>query len=205
MTGRGRGRPRLVDESGGNRAAIVASARELFSDHGFDRTTMRAIGKRAGVDPALIHHYFGTKDALLVEALRPEIDVEAVFAGVDAVHSPGIEFVRRLVGFWEGHPEARARVIALMKVATTRDEIAAEMREFQLGVVRSALSRVVTDDDPELRYGLVATQIFGLALMRYIVKVPAIRDATADELAALVGPVVQGYLTGPLGAPAARR
>ncbi|MDF3308151.1 TetR family transcriptional regulator [Rhodococcus sp. T2V] len=99
MDSRAPGRPKVFADSADKRDTILRSARELFSDRGFDRTTMRAIAKEAGVDPALIHHYFGNKDALLVAALQPEVDAKTVFSGITPdTDAPGEIFVRRALG-----------------------------------------------------------------------------------------------------------
>lgn len=202
MTSRGRGRPRLGssgDASDGARDRILVSARELFAERGFERTTMRAIGQRAEVDPALIHHCFGTKDRLMTSALLPDIDVIAVFDGFDPTANPGTEFVRRVVGEWEARPEVRDRLIALLRIAMTRDEVAAIMREFILGLAGTALGDVIRDDNRDLRFGLIASQMLGLGLTRYIFDIPAIAAAGADDLAASVGPRIEHYLLGDLG------
>ncbi|RPA20102.1 TetR/AcrR family transcriptional regulator [Gordonia sp. OPL2] len=176
---------------------MLTAARELFSDRGFDRSTMREIGRRAGVDPALIHHYFGTKDALLVAALRPEIDVVEMFAGITVdTDSPGTEFLRRILGFWESNPEQRTRAIALLRVAVTHAEVAAGMREFFLGIVRTALADVVADDHRDERIGLMFSQIAGLGMARYVLDVPVVAKATPEELAQRVGPNIDRYLSG---------
>ncbi|WP_187582795.1 TetR/AcrR family transcriptional regulator [Gordonia sp. OPL2] len=196
-SGRGRGRPRAAATGSDNRESILTAARELFSDRGFDRSTMREIGRRAGVDPALIHHYFGTKDALLVAALRPEIDVVEMFAGITVdTDSPGTEFLRRILGFWESNPEQRTRAIALLRVAVTHAEVAAGMREFFLGIVRTALADVVADDHRDERIGLMFSQIAGLGMARYVLDVPVVAKATPEELAQRVGPNIDRYLSG---------
>ncbi|NDZ97043.1 TetR/AcrR family transcriptional regulator [Streptomyces sp. SID6673] len=196
-SGRGRGRPRTAETGSDNRDSILGAARELFSDRGFERSTMREIGRRAGVDPALIHHYFGTKDALLVAALRPEIDVVEMFAGITAdTESPGTEFLRRILGFWESNPQQRTRAIALLRVAVTHAEVAGGLREFFLGVARTALADVMAADHREERIGLMISQIAGLVMARYVLDVPAVAGATPEELAQRAGPNIDRYLTG---------
>ncbi|MFF0814877.1 TetR family transcriptional regulator [Rhodococcus sp. NPDC003318] len=180
------------------RDLILAAARELFSDKGYERTTMRAIAARADVDPALIHHYFTNKNTLLMAALKPDIDLATHFADIENVDSVGTEFARRLLGYWEDNPDVRTRMTALLRVAMTHDDVAALLRDFQIGALRAALGSVVAADRPEVRLGLVATQIFGIGLMRYILRAPQIRDCTVDQLVMAVGPVIDGYLTGPL-------
>ncbi|MDY6808297.1 MAG: TetR family transcriptional regulator [Actinomycetota bacterium] len=193
---RRRGRPRLgptVD----NRERILTTAREMFSESGFERTTMRAIGRRAGVDPALIHHYFGTKNDLLVAALRPEVDVPTVFAGIaETDTSVGCEFVHRVVDLWESDPQQRARAVALLRIAVTHEEIADRLREFFLGVATGVLGQFVHADQLERRVALVMSQMLGLVLARYVMRVPGIAEASAAELSRWVGPTIDNYLFG---------
>jgi AcrR family transcriptional regulator len=196
---RGPGRPKL-DPTVDNRQRILTTARELFSESGFERTTMRAIGRRAGVDPALIHHYFGTKSDLLVAALRPEVNVAAVFDGIaDTDSSVGREFVHRVIDFWERDPQQRARAVALLRVAVTHEQIADRLREFIRGVAIAALGEFVATDDSDRRVAMVMSQMLGLILARYVMKVPGIADASATELSRWVGPTIDNYLSGDIG------
>ena len=93
------------------RRAVLVAARDRFAELGFERPTMRAVASRAGVDPALIYHYFGDKDGLLFAALQPPVDAAAVFAGLaDATDRTGEELVRRLIGLWEERSEIREQM-----------------------------------------------------------------------------------------------
>ena len=184
------------------RAAILAAARELFAERGFERTTMRDVGARAGVDPALIHHYFGTKDGLLVEALTMPIDARLVLGGLDAdPQRAGAEVVRRIVGVWESDRQVRGRLLGLFRVAISHDHAAEVLRDVLGRTILAELQRVVAADRASLRAALVGTQMGGLFLGRYVLGVPAVRDASPEDLVAAVGPVVQHYLTGPMPVP----
>ncbi|QSE92128.1 TetR family transcriptional regulator [Rhodococcus pseudokoreensis] len=195
MDSRAPGRPKVVADSADKRDTILRSARELFSDRGFDRTTMRAIAARAGVDPALIHHYFGNKNMLLVAALQPEVDAKTVFSGITPeTDSPGEIFVRRVLEFWETNPQQRARAIALLRVAVTHDEIALRVRDFFLGLVQRALGGVIRSDHQDERYALVVSQTAGLAISKYILLLPDVANAPIDTLAQRVGPNIDNYL-----------
>ncbi|MFW0785081.1 TetR family transcriptional regulator [Gordonia sp. CPCC 206044] len=196
MTARARGRPRL-GASAANRDRILDAARELFAESGFERTTMRAIAGRVGVDTALIHHYFGTKDALVVEALRPDIDPATIFAGLaDHGPHPGTEFARRALHVWEDDGPRRDRAVALLRIAMTHNEIAERMRAFYLGLAQTALGDLVGGDDRDLRLALVAGQMLGLAMMRHVLVQPDMAAADLDDLARRVGPVIDHYLSG---------
>ncbi|MGV9711993.1 TetR/AcrR family transcriptional regulator [Gordonia sp. NPDC003424] len=202
-TGR-RGRPRLADVDAAHRKSdeILAAARELFAEKGFERTTMRGIAQRAGVDPALIHHYFGNKNRLMVAALRPDIDVAEVFAGFDPdTPSPGAELVRRGIGLWDGNPEFRTRMVGVLRIAMTHHEVAVALRELFLGFAGQALGDLAKPDRRDTRIALVASQMLGLAMARYILEVPPIATLTLDELADHVGPRIEEYLLGDLSTP----
>lgn len=199
MTARPKGR-RPGDS--GTREAILDAARELFAEVGYDRASMRAVAARAGVDPALIHHYFGTKDRLLASALRLPVDPEVLLAGVaDHPERAGSEIVRRVLVLWDGSPEARDRMVGLMRAALSHDQAAAAMRDLLSGSVLAALEAVVRDETAPLRAGLIGTQLGGLMLGRYVLKIPAVADAATESLVAAVGPAIQHYVTGAIAPP----
>jgi AcrR family transcriptional regulator len=179
------------------RETIVAAARVLFAERGYERTTMRAVAEAAAVDPALIHHYFGNKEGLLAETLALPVDPSVVLAGLESDPSTaGSELVRRIVGVWESQPEVRERMIALLRTSVSHPPAAAVVRDVLGSTVLAGIARVVQADHPELRASLVGTQIGGLMLGRYILGIPGVADATPEELVAAIGPVVQHYLTG---------
>jgi AcrR family transcriptional regulator len=193
--------PRGRRPAGGpdTRAAIVASARELFARQGFERTTMRAVAARAGVDPALIHHYFGTKDGLLSAALTPPVSPHVLLAGLSEDRGrAGHEFVRRLLDVWEDHPVVQGQMLALIRTALSHEHATALLRETLQQTVVAAVREVAAPDRRELRAALVMSQMSGLLLSRYLVGLPGVADADRRSLVAAVGPVVQHYLTGRL-------
>lgn len=183
----------------GTRERILDAARELFAELGFERTTMRGVAARAEVDPALIHHYFGTKDGLLASALVLPVDPMLVVG--DLRGSPataGPRLVARVLTVWDSDVRARERSLGLLRVAISHERAAAVLRDVLGATALTAVRQVVADDHAELRAGLVASQLGGLLLARYLIGVPALRDAEIDDLVAAIGPVVQHYLTGPL-------
>ena len=183
------------------REAILAAARELFADRGFDATSIRSIATAAGVDPALVHHYFGTKDQLFVDSMQVPIDpgdaLNRVLAtGVDGA---GERLVRMILGVWDS--AAGGAAAAIIRSAVSNELFARMMREF---ITHRILRRIAKDLDvpPQeglLRANLVATQVAGLLMVRYIVKIEPLASASSDTVAALIGPTVQHYLTGELG------
>ncbi len=180
------------------RESILAAAREAFAERGFDKASIRAIATAAGVDPALVHHYFGTKDKLFVEAMQIPIDPQELLpsilgGGPDEV---GVRFVRAFIGLWDS--PAGTAAVALMRSAVSHDWSARLVRDF---VVTQILRRVAAGlelppAEAPLRVGLVATQMAGLAMMRYILKLEPIASAPPETLVAAVAPTIQRYLTG---------
>ena len=195
MSPRGR-RPGGVD----TRQAILEAARVDFAEQGYDGTSLRGIARRAEVDPALVHHYFGGKPQLFAAVMDIPADPAALISAV--VNGPrdrvGESLVRTFLSVWDADA-GRQRFQALVRAAVTHEEATRMLREF---LVREVFGRVVRElsadgEKPaglEVRAGLAASQMIGLAMMRYIVELPAVVDATHDELAALVGPTIQRYL-----------
>ena len=189
------------------RQAVLDAARELFAELGFERTTMRAVATRAGVDPALIYHYFGDKDGLLFAALQPPADAATVFVGLAATTADragadrtGEELVRRLIGLWEERPEVREQMAAILRTGLSHDRAAGLLRDILSSFILAALGDVLADDRRELRTALIGSHIGGLMLARYILKVPGAAAASPEDLIQAVGPVVQHYLTGTIAA-----
>lgn len=181
------------------RSAILTAARELFAHNGFDTTSVRAVAARAGVDAALVHHYFGTKRDLLRAAIEMPVNPDQVLGPVMAAPDAelGHALARAVLTIWDG--EAREAGVALIKANITAPEPEL-LRSFLSEFVLTAIGDRV-DDPPgsaRLRAGLVATQIFGLIGMRYILGVAPIASMSIDELVAHVGPTLQHYLTGEL-------
>lgn len=195
MSPRGR-RPGGVD----TRQAIVEAARVDFADQGYDGTSLRGIARRAAVDPALVHHYFGGKAQLFAAVMDIPADPAALISAV--VEGPrdqvGEALVRTFLAVWDSE-DGRQRFQALMRAAVSHEEATRMLREFLTREVFGRVLRAMAADgdrpaDLELRAGLAASQMVGLAMMRYIVEFPAVVDAEHDELAALVGPTIQRYL-----------
>ncbi|MFI7661987.1 TetR family transcriptional regulator [Micromonospora parva] len=192
-TGRRPGKP-------GTREAILDAARAAFAERGFDAVSIRAIAGTAEVDPALVHHYFGSKDQLFLAAMNFPVDpgqlVPKVLAGDrDAV---GERMVRTFLGVWDSPAGSAAQ--ALLRSAVSNEWTARLLREF---VTTQVLRRVLEnlDVDPAelpLRGSLVATQMIGLAMMRHVVRLEPVASADPETLAVMVGPTIQRYLTGPL-------
>lgn len=191
---RTRGRPPGSQDT---RGQILDVARREFASRGYDGATMRAIARAAGVDPALLHHYFGTKEQVFVAAMQlprsPGEALPAVLAGdVDAL---GERLCRFVLGLW-ADPAFREPMLAMLRSATTSEQGAAMLREF---VGRAFLARIAgTLDVPDapLRVTTAAAHMVGIAIVRFVVRVEPLASATEDEIVALVAPTLQRYLTG---------
>lgn len=182
------------------RAAILAASRAEFATRGYDGATIRAIAGAAGVDPALVHHYFGTKAKLFAAALELPFNPGDIFAQVliGGIDKAGERLLRAAFAAWE-NATSRAPMMAVIRTATSSDAGAAMLREF---LDRNVLQRVaaeLTPDRARLRAALVASQMAGLLMARYVVCLPALANAPAEDLIAAVAPNLQHYLTGDLG------
>lgn len=182
------------------RGQILAAARRLFGERGYEATTIRGIAGEAGVDPALVHHFFGAKEHIFVAAAEFPFDPEELLPSV--IEGPRDQIGRRLVGFflsaW-GDPAGRSAFLALIRSASSNEQAAAMLREF----VTSALFGRITErlDISRLRVELVAAQLVGIALLRYILEVEPLASADDEEVIAIVAPVVQEYIIGLESAP----
>ncbi|MGW4071277.1 TetR/AcrR family transcriptional regulator [Nocardia grenadensis] len=184
----------------GTRDAILAAARERFAKSGFDKTSIRAVAADAAVDPALVHHYFGTKQQLFAAVVELPVDPEIVLRQVDAVPLDrlGETIVAAVVGLWDSPAGAGAVALVRSLVASGDTSLA---RDFLLSVVLERVrQRIATDtDDGRLRVALAASQMAGLVISRKILALQPVSGLPLPQLVAAVGPTVQRYLTGDLG------
>jgi len=183
----------------GTREAVLAAAREAFGMQGYGATSLRAVARTAGVDPALVLHFFGSKDGLFEAAVELPLDPVTVVQGLLAGDRDGLgeRIVRTFLGVWDGTP-GQGPMLAMLRSAVSHAEAAAMLRELLLRVILLPVARGAGGDNPERRAGLLASQVAGLAVTRYVLAIEPLASATADELAPLIGPTLQRYLTGDL-------
>jgi AcrR family transcriptional regulator len=184
----------------GTREAILDAAREAFAERGYDGASIRLIAAGAGVDPALVHHYFGTKNQLFLAAMQAPFDPmqilpQVLVGGPDGV---GERLVRMLMRVWDS--AAGAAAAGLFRSAVSNELIARMLRDF---VIRQITRRVIKELhlDPKegpIRTTLVFSQVAGLIMARYIIKVEPLASAPPETVVAMVAPTIQRYLTGPL-------
>jgi AcrR family transcriptional regulator len=180
------------------RDALLAAARAEFADRGFDGATVRVIADRAGVDPAMVNHWFGGKEALFTAAMDLPIDPKALVADLvpgDPEHL-GERIVGRFLTIWD-HTGGGRRLAALVRSVATHEIAARMIRQFVGMFVRRVVSSVAPDRI-ELRTALCASQLVGLGMVRYVLELEPLASADHPTVVAAIAPTLQRYLTGPL-------
>ncbi|WP_055565634.1 TetR/AcrR family transcriptional regulator [Streptomyces atriruber] len=198
---RRRGRPsRTQTETGpATRDEILRAARAEFSLRGYEKTSVRGIAKAAGVDPALVHHYFGTKEqvfeAAITIAFAPALQAPAAIdeGPLDGV---GERLTRFVLGVWED-PATRAPLLAIVRSAVDNETAAAIFRRLISTQLLGHIADRLPLPDAELRAELAAAQLVGVSMLRYVIQVEPLASADVEQLVARLAPVVQGHLTGP--------
>jgi len=182
------------------RERIVEAARHLFAERGFDRTSVRAVAAEAGVDPALVHHYFGTKQRLFIEAVDFPIDAAAAIGTLSAgdVDDAGERLVRFALRLWDD-PVVLPRLLGVLRSAVTDPEAARMLGTLFTRQGPVQLVRALGADQPDLRAELVGTQLVGLAVARHVLRVEPLASADHETIVAAIGPTMQRYLVGDLG------
>jgi AcrR family transcriptional regulator len=178
--------------SDATRAAILAAARERFAADGYERATIRAIGADAGIDPSMVMRYYGSKDGLFAAAAAFDLglpDLDSLPVG-----QRGAMLVAHFLDRWESDDT----LMALLRTAVTNEAAAVRMREVFATQVAPAVGTVAPDPaEAAVRSGLVASQILGAALVRYVLRLPPVAGMDRGELISWLGPTVQRYLTEP--------
>jgi AcrR family transcriptional regulator len=180
------------------REAITRAARGQFSELGYDRTTIRGVAREAGVDPALVLRFYGSKDALFREVMAlPPAAAEALERIADGPRETiGRRLSELIVGLLE-NPETRGIVLGRIRSASSHPEAAALVRETVTRDLRR-LTDAVSDDEPDVRAVLAGTHVVGLALARYVVRVEPLASMPAADVVDYAAPTFQRYLVGPL-------
>ncbi|EGE43742.1 TetR family transcriptional regulator [Streptomyces sp. SID4928] len=194
---RRRGRPSRSAASEGPdaRTRILAAARTEFAERGYDKTSIRGIARAAGVDGALVHHYFGTKDEVFAAAVEvtfePALVVHTVLGGPP--EGLGERLARFFLSVWED-PATRSPLLAILRSALTHEAAAKVLREF---VLRRLLERIAAEldvPDATFRAELAASHMIGIATLRYMIRAEPLASADPEEIVAMVAPALQRYL-----------
>jgi AcrR family transcriptional regulator len=172
------------------------SAREQFAAKGYAAASVRAIARGADVDPALVHHYFGTKEQVFVAAMelpfQPGEMLPAALAGdPDGL---GERLVRLFLGAWD-QPEFRAPMLGMLRSAMTGEQGATMLREFVGSALIGRVAEAVGTVDP-LRVQAAAAQMVGVVILRHVIRLEPLASASVDEVVALIAPAVQRHLLG---------
>jgi AcrR family transcriptional regulator len=179
--------------SDATRAAILEAARRRFAAEGFRKATIRAIAADAGIDPAMVMRYYGSKDDLFAAAVNVDLDLpDLTAADPDAI---GEALTRRFLTLW-GRPPSSEMLMTLLRSAVTDDATVAKFQQVFAQQVTPAVLRVGDPATAMHRAGLVVSQLLGLALCRYVLRLPPVTALTDEQLVADVAPTIQRYLTG---------
>src|SRR5882757_393210 len=171
------------------REAILAAAAAAFVEEGYAGATIRGVARAAGVDQALVLHYFESKDGLFAAALRtnPPLRALAEVAGQGDVHDLGERLVRRYLELWED-PVTSTRLLAIFRAASMSASASAMVAEG------------IGSENAKVRATLAGSHLFGTSAARYVLRVEPLASLDGDTLVAIMGPVIQHYLTGELSA-----
>ncbi|MFE3987943.1 TetR family transcriptional regulator [Nocardia tengchongensis] len=181
--------PRRSDAT---RAAILEAARRRFAEDGYRKATIRAIAADAGIDPSMVMRYYGNKDGLFDAAL--DVDLALPDLGAADLDSVGGLLAARFLELWEQPPTSEI-LLTLMRSALTDEAVAERTRRIFAQQLMPAVLRFGDPADAPHRAGLIASQILGLALCRYVLRLPPVVALTQEQIVAEVGPTVQRYLT----------
>jgi AcrR family transcriptional regulator len=180
-----------VRGSAASRAAIVGAARRRFAALGYERTTIRAVAAEARIDPAMVMRYFGSKENLFL--LAADFDVRLPDLTGAAPGTAGALLVGHFVDRWDADPA----LAALLRAAATSETVAARVRGILAAQVGPAVAALCPDPaEAPLRAGLVAAQLLGMALCRFMLRLGAVTELDRDAMVHWLGPTVQRYLTG---------
>ena len=191
------GRPAKAGQQDDTRSLILAAAAREFASEGYDATSMRAVARGAGVDPALVRHYFADKAELFAESVASPMRHDRIVA--EALSGPrdriGENLVRYIVTRLD-EPGGPDRVLRLLHTALGQEFAAGMFRQFVMREVLRRIARELGENDADLRASLAASQVIGLLVARYGVRVEPLASAPIDVVVARIGPAVQWHLTG---------
>lgn len=180
-----------LSKSEKTRQAILEAAQNLFYERGFDGASVRQIAQEVPIDPAMIMRYFGSKEGLFSAAVL--IDLKLPDPAMIPRDKAGAGLVRHFLNVWEGDRSAIGLPI-LLRSAVSNQDARDKIHAIFAKQVAPTIAGITSADDADMRAGLIVSQLFGLALCRYILKLPPLVDMTQDEIISRIGPVVQDHL-----------
>lgn len=183
--------------AGGTRDKILAAARSHFGEVGYEGATIRGIAAAAQVDPKLVLHYFESKEGVFRAAVDFPIDPAEFLPGLlePGLDGLGVRLVQFFVETWES--PAGSPLLALVRSVVASERAASLMREFVSREILARVAEALELDQPQLRASLAASQLIGLAILRYVVRVEPLASASPRRVAAWIGPTLQRYFTDP--------
>ncbi len=182
-------------KSSRTRASILAAARKLFSRYGYEGASVRDIAADAGVDPALVIRYFGSKDGLFAETT--EFDLKLPDPSGISRDELGAALTRHFLQLWES-PESRGALVILLRTASSNEAATTKIRKIFEAQVVPMLKQVAEPDALPLRAGLISSHLLGIALCRYLLRLPPVVAMSPEQIVIHVGPVIQHYALGGL-------
>jgi AcrR family transcriptional regulator len=188
------------DERGVLAARILDQARAAFAEFGYAGTTIRAIARAADVDPALVHHYYGTKENLLDAATTPpQSFLEQI---ITAWQTPpaelGEQLVRQMLANWQ-NPDHSPVLRAVVQIAGNEPAIREKLRAIVERSMMGPSAQALSEDERLLRSSLIASQLMGLAFVRFIWKIEPLASMADDDVVSAIAPTIQRYLDGDVG------
>jgi AcrR family transcriptional regulator len=173
-------------------AAILEAARELFADVGFEKTTIRSVAAKAGIDPALVMQYYGNKEGLFAASARWHVDHKRMIdATLGEIPQTALDDV--LAAFEA--PATRDATVALFRNCLTHDSALEIVRDEVLCENQATVAKTIGGDDADLRAGLLAATLMGLTLARYLLRIPAVESASREDLERVLLPVLTALVS----------
>jgi AcrR family transcriptional regulator len=181
------------------RTDIVDAARACFAEDWYDKASMRAIARRAGVDPALVHHYFACKSELFMATVNMRRDPSDIFDAVHTSPCKGEVLLRAFLLEWEPLPGSTgpSPFVTIMQALCSSTETVRALREFLTERVWSRQRDDGRSPGPHLRQALITSQLWGVAVSRYVLGLEPLASATIDEVVAWYGPILQATFDSP--------
>ncbi len=178
------------------KAEILAAARSEFAETGYDGATIRSIAARATVDPALVMHYFGSKEQLFAASLELPVNPATMMRSVfeETEGDVGATLVRTMISVWDTDVGS-SQLIAALRSATSVGPMHDTVREFIHRSIVQGLAAEISGPEADLRASLAASQLVGLLVGRYMLALPALEEASVEELASAIGPIIDRYIT----------
>jgi AcrR family transcriptional regulator len=172
-------------------SAILAAATHLFAEVGYEKTTIRGVAAKAGVDPALVMQYYGSKEGLFATAARGFADRKRILTG-DPTDLVTAALADLFAGFED--PDQAAASIAVVRSSLTHEGAREIMRDQVMSGRHAKLAEAIGGPDAELRAGLLAAVLMGTTIARYLVEIPSMANASREDVERVLRPVLEAVV-----------